>query len=287
MKYQLFTSTIFCFLVINSASQEIPDPDAFDFFRDRGDGIQTSLFGTYIEKKDFIIYPFYEYYIEKDTEYNPGKLGYNLNQTQQGKFSAHEELVYLAYGINDWLMFEVEASIIQAKLEKSSTDLSIMPSSFKESGIENIEGQFRWRYNRESSRRPEVYSYFLTVIPTQGNNKIIGTEGYEFKLGTGLIKGFKFGTVSANISIQYNTQGSEYEFGGLTVDYLKRINKNFRVYVGLEGLPNATELITELQIFPAPWMFFRLNNAIGISPDATDIAPEVGVLAYVNRIKRR
>jgi len=32
-----------------------------------------------------------------------------------------------------------------------------------------------------------------------------------------------------------------------------------------------------------PWMFVRLNNAIGISPDATDIAPEVGIVFYLNK----
>ncbi|MGE0773256.1 MAG: hypothetical protein AB7K37_16210 [Cyclobacteriaceae bacterium] len=258
-----------------------------DFLRDRGDGIPTSLFGTYIEKGDFIFYPFYEYYVERQSEYNPLDLGFNTNQAFRGKFSAREELVYVAYGLNDWLMFELEASVIQARQTKDSGDNSNMPAVYKESGIENIEGQVRWRYWKETARKPELYSYFLTVLPTQGSNSLIGTPGYEFKLGTGLYKGFHFGTLSINTAIQYDTDAKEYAFGGFTIEYLKRINKTFRVYTAFEGIPEETEWITELQIFPAPWLFFRLNNAIGISPDATDIAPEVGLLMYLNKIRRR
>ena len=36
--------------------------DSPDFLRDRGNGISTSLFGTYIEKGNVIIYPFFEHY---------------------------------------------------------------------------------------------------------------------------------------------------------------------------------------------------------------------------------
>jgi hypothetical protein len=115
---------------------------------------------------------------------------------------------------------------------------------------------------------------------------MIGTDGFDFKLGSGLIKGFRFGTLSTNVSIQYNTTDKAYEFGGLTIEYLKRINETFRVYAAIEGIPSATELITEIQIFPKPWMFIRLNNAIGISTDAKDIAPEIGFVFYLNKIKR-
>lgn len=257
--------------------------DSLNFLNDRVSGIPTSLFGTYIEKGDIIVYPFYEFYKEKN-EYKPSEFGFAHDQQYEGKFSAHEELIYLGYGIKDWLMIEAEASIIQARQQKSSSDTSNMPSHFNEGGIENIEGQLRWRYFKESQMSPELYSYLLTVLPTRGENKMIGTDGFDFKFGTGLIKGFRFGTVSANLSIQYNTEDAVYEFGGFTVEYLKRISNTFRIYVGLEGIPDATEFITELQIFPKSWMFIRLNNAIGISPNATDIAPEIGVVFYLNKL---
>jgi hypothetical protein len=290
MKKQIFWFLITIISVpllsVKSSLGQNPDKRDFDFFRDRGVGIPTSLFGTYVEKHDVILYPFYEYYVEKENEYNPLDLGFNADQTVEGRFSAHEELIYAAYGISNWLMIEAEGSIIQATQKKSEEDTSDMTSSFMESGIENIEGQLRWRYWKENQNTPELYSYFLTVIPTQGTHKMIGTDGYEFKFGTGLIKGFSIGTISLNTSVQYNTEANEYEFGGVTIEYLKRINKWFRVYVGAEGIPDATELITEVQIFPKPWMFIRLNNAIGLSPAATDIAPEVGLLMYLNRISK-
>ena len=52
----------------------------FDFLRDRGGGIPSSLFGTYLEKKDLVVYPFVEYYSERN-EYNPKDLGFDLDET--------------------------------------------------------------------------------------------------------------------------------------------------------------------------------------------------------------
>lgn len=283
MKHK-FMAILWCYLLAQRLFGQ-PVSDSIYYRQDRGAGITTSLFGTYIEKGDFIVYPFYEHYIENKNEYNPKLLGFNQDKSYTEKFSAHEELIYFGYGITEWLMVEMEASIIQAKQRKSSLDNSNMPAVYRENGIENIEGQFRWHYWKEKQHRPELFSYLLAVLPTQGSHRLIGTQGYEFKFGTGLIKGFRFGTISTHLAIQYNTEDKNYEFGGITIEYLKRINKTFRVYAGLEGIPDATELITEIQIFPQPWMFIRLNNAFGISPEATDIAPEIGVVFYVNKIK--
>ena len=35
--------------------------------RDTGDGIPVSMFGTYIEEGELLIYPFFEYYRDSDT----------------------------------------------------------------------------------------------------------------------------------------------------------------------------------------------------------------------------
>jgi hypothetical protein len=45
-----------------AAQQQPPDPPAApEWLRDRGEGLPTSMFGTYIRKGEFLLYPFFEY----------------------------------------------------------------------------------------------------------------------------------------------------------------------------------------------------------------------------------
>ena len=47
------------------SSAEAAADDLPYYLKDRGTGVASSMFGTYINKGDFLIYPFYEYYYEK------------------------------------------------------------------------------------------------------------------------------------------------------------------------------------------------------------------------------
>src|SRR3990172_3024064 len=67
------------------------------YLSDRGDGIPTSLFGTYIREKEFLFYPFYEYTRTGKFEYEPSELGFAGNGEFQGKLEEHEALVFFAY----------------------------------------------------------------------------------------------------------------------------------------------------------------------------------------------
>src|SRR5258708_35895544 len=46
------------------------------YLYDRGDGIPTSILGTYVREKELLVYTFYEYTREKNFEYQPSALGY-------------------------------------------------------------------------------------------------------------------------------------------------------------------------------------------------------------------
>jgi len=81
---------------------------------------------------------------------------------------------------------------MQASLEKSDEDTSNMPDKIEESGLGDVEGQVRYRWFGEKEYRPEVFSYFETVFPTQDEGSLIGTSDWEFKLGVGMIKGFSW-----------------------------------------------------------------------------------------------
>jgi hypothetical protein len=266
----LFFTTITIF-----AQNELPD-----FLKDRGTGIATSMFGTYINKGEFIIYPFYEYYYDQDAEYKPEEMGYGLDQDFRGRFRAHEGLIFVGYGITEKLAFEFEAAVITATQFKSKDDPSTMPDKLKESGLGDVESQLRWRWSKETVGRPEVFSYFETVFPLQKDKKIIGTQDWEFKLGTGLIKGFHWGTMTLRLAAEYDAAENKAELGEYAVEYVKRVSKLFRFYIGIEGSQDEIEFITDLQFHIFPNAFIRVNNALGVTSKATDFAPEVGILFH-------
>jgi hypothetical protein len=261
------------FLVVASHAwcQDLPP-----YLRDRGPGIPTSMFGTYIAKGELFVYPFFEYYRDKDFEYKPDEFGFGLDEDFRGKFRASEGLIFIGYGVSDRLAVEFEAAVISARLEKSPDDPSAMPDVIEESGLGDVEGQIRYRWMKENETRPEVFSYFEATVPHAKSKPLIGTPKVEVKLGAGMIKGFSFGTMTVRAALE-RTEGP-LEAGEYAIEYLRRINDRFRVYTGIEGVQDEVEWISELQIRLSRRATLKLNNAIGITSKATDWAPEVGIL---------
>jgi hypothetical protein len=247
-----------------------------DRTRDRGTGIATSMFGTYIDKGELLVYPFFEYYSDKNAEYKPAELGYGLDRDFRGRFRAREGLLFFGYGISDRLAVEIEAAMITARQEKAADDPSAMPTVLEESGLGDVEGQLRWRWNRESDRKPELFNYFEVVAPLQKHKKLIGTSTWELKLGTGVTRGFSWGTTTVRAAVAYDE--GKVEPGEYAVEYLKRVSSRLRVFAGIEGSDDEVELITETQWFLRPNIMLKLNNAFGITSKAADWAPEIGVM---------
>jgi hypothetical protein len=252
------------------------------YLEDRGTGVPTSMFGTYIRRGELILYPFYEYYEDDDFEYKPSELGYPDPPGEpdyRGRYRAHEGLFFLAYGISDNLAIEMEAAVIDASFDKSPTDPSAVPARIEESGLGDVEGQLRWRWKTETESRPELFSYFEAVIPHAQEKVLIGTPGWELKLGTGLVKGFGWGTLTARLAVDYEEAStSHFALGEYAVEYLKRLSPHWRVYVGLEGTEDELSLITEVQWHLTRNVFVRLNNGLGLTSKALDWSPEVGIL---------
>lgn len=248
------------------------------YLRDRGTGLPTSQFGTYVRKGELLIYPFFEYYRDKDAEYKPLDLGFGLDQDFRGKYRASEGLLFLAYGFTDWLAIELEAAYIDATLETSPDDPSGIPEKIEESGLGDVEGQLRLRWAREGERRPELFSYFETVAPLQKDKLLIGTSDWEFKFGTGVIKGFSWGTMTVRAAVEYSAEESKLELGEWAVEYLKRLSAGWRLYLGVEGASDEVQVIPELQWHITDSIFIKLNSAFGVTSKATDWAPEVGVV---------
>jgi hypothetical protein len=268
-----------------TAAAAIPVPslaaqqDDPPYLRDRGPGIPTSMFGTYVRRGQWLLYPFLEYYSDHDMEYKPAELGYGLDQDFRGEYHATEGLLFVSYGVTDWLAFELEAAVITAQLDKSPDDTSAMPASIEESGLGDVEGQLRVRWMKESPTRPELFSYFEAVAPVQQAKPLIGTQNWELKAGVGVIKGYRWGTVTARFAVEYDLASeSAFDVGEYALEYLRRLSPAWRVYVGVEGTQDELELITEVQWHFSRSMFLKLNNALGLTSKATDWAPEVGVM---------
>ena len=247
-----------------------------DRTHDRGEGVPLSIFGTYIDAGEFVAYPFFEYYRDEDFEYEPGELGYLGSTEFRGRYRAREGLIFVAYGISDNVAVEFEASAITASLEKSSADLSALPPRIEESGLGDVETQVRWRWRRESDTRPEIFSYFETVFPFQKSKPLIGTPDWEFAFGTGVVRGFSWGTLTARAAVA--NSGGSFEIGEYAVEYLKRLSRRLRIFGAVEGSEDEVELIAEAQVFLTPRIVLKLNNAFGATSKATDWAPEIGVL---------
>jgi hypothetical protein len=239
------------------------------------------MFGTYVREGELLVYPFFEYYLDDNIEYKPEELGYGLDRDFRGKYRASEGILFVSYGLRDWLALEIEAAAITASLETAANDPSGAPAKIEEAGTGDVEGQLRWRWAKETARRPEIYSYFEAVSPQQRDKVLIGTPDWEFAFGSGLIRGFSWGTATFRFATEYSVEESKFDVGEYAVEYLRRVSRTWRLYAGVEGTQDEASLITEAQWHLNDAVFVKINNAFGITSKATDWAPEIGVMLSV------
>ncbi len=271
MRYALATSLFISGM--SAAAQQPPD-----YLRDRGRGIATSMFGSYVARGELLVYPFFEY-TTQDLEYKPAELGYGLDQDFRGSYRETESQLFLAYGVSDRLAFELEGAFnTTATLHKSAGDPSGMPATLHESGLGDVQAEARWRWASETRSGPEIFSYLETDFPLQRSRQLIGTQEWEFKLGTGATRGFRFGTLTVRAAGEYHPESGTVEFGEYALEYLKRLSGTWRVYGGVEGTQDEVELITEAQWRLGRGAVLKLNNAFGLTSKAPDWAPEVGII---------
>jgi len=272
----------FNLLAILSFPRTVEGEDLPYYLNDRGKGLPTSMFGTYIEKGQLIMYSFYEYNYNTSEEYKPKELGYSGPEADKdfdGKVEEHEALLFLSYGLTDWLSVELEGAYLTRKtLKKDSDDTSNMPDKLEESGLGDVESQIRWRYNRETEVIPEFYSFFEVAFPFQKDKKLIGTQDWEYALGLGIIKGFRWGTLTARGSLLYEDEDNSLQSGEYALEYLKRLSPKWRVYAAIEGEEDEVVGIGEVQYFLMENILFKLNCGFGITDKAPNYAPEVGIM---------
>jgi hypothetical protein len=257
---------------------ETPPPDFLD---DRGTGVTTSLFGTYIRGGEFLVYPFYEYAKASNAEYHGSELGFTGDIDYSGKSQVHEAILFLAYGLTDDLAFELEGELyVNETLTRSPDDTTTgMPSQIKETGLGDVEAQIRWRFSRETRTRPEFYTNLEVTFPLQKNGDVlIGTSNWEYAVGLGMVKGFDWGTLTSRISLAYEQGEGKAKFGEYAIEYLKKLSPTWRWVSAIEGEDDEVMAILEAQWHFSPRAFLKLNSGFGMTRKAEDFAPEIGVM---------
>jgi hypothetical protein len=253
---------------------------AIDRAADRGPGVSSSMFGTYIQDGEIVLYPFFEYYWDGNAEYAPNEFGFGLDEDFRGEYEGREWLIFLGYGLGEDILIELEAAHISATLERSPEDPTDFPAEISESGIGDVEGQIRWRWSDETATRPEFFSFFETVFPLQKEKLLIGTQDWEFKLGAGMVRGFGWGTLAFRLAAEYDGAEDVVEAGEYALEYLNRVSPAIRLYAGVEGSEDEVEFIPEVQWFLRENVVLKLNSAVGITSKAADWAPEVGLMFF-------
>jgi hypothetical protein len=249
------------------------------WLRDRGPGVRTSLLGTYVRHRELLVYPFFEWYSDHDLEYKPVELGYGQSQTDyRGRYTASEGIFFLGYGVTPDLALEFEAAVIDATLETSPSDTSAgRPPEVQESGLGDVEGQIRWRFKRETATGPELFTFVGAVLPLQQDKHLIGTQSWEYFFGVGLTRGFGWGTLTVRTAAEY--ADNVFDAGEYAVEYMRQLSPAWRVIAGIEGTQvDEVSLLTEAQWHIGRHAIVKLNHALGLTQNAVDFAPEVGLL---------
>jgi hypothetical protein len=77
----------------------------------------------------------------------------------------------------------------------------------------------------------------------------------------------------------YDHGTKQFDAGEYAVEWLRRLSPSWRVVAAIEGNQiDEVSFLTEVQWFINRHAVIKINNALGLTPNATDFAPEVGIL---------
>lgn len=260
-----------------------------DRLKDRGAGLPTSRFGTYVLAGEWLLEPSYQYSTNRDFQYDPASFGFPVTNDEgfEGRYTAGEERLFAAYGFNEKLAIEFEARAIQASLEKADEDLTGMPDKTSQSGLGEVRARLVWRWCEERGHRPELYSYGEAVFPHDDGKPLIDSPDWVYNAGFGAIHGYRWGTMTLRVGIEYDT-GSEstIDFHEYAIEYLKKFSPAWTLYAGyvvFEG--DEAYLATEGQWSPNPRLTVKASiqkgvvaNILSASPNSMDWISAIGVL---------
>jgi len=271
---------------LGAAARPVPAPAQTDapavHARDRGPGVSSSLFGTYLREGELVIYPFFEYTRDNNREYQPVEFGAGPAVDFRGRFRGTATQLFLGYGLTDWLALEFEAAYLTATFHKSPSDPNPTPTRLGQSGFGDVEMQVRARLWRETGGWPELFGFVELVARTQRRRALLAEPHWDAKPGIGLVRGFGFGTMTIRIAAEYNHEERHPDLGEFAIEYLRRVSRSGHLFLAFEGGETGAmdewDLITGIRWRIAPSVAFKFDNALGLSSKATDWAPQVGLM---------
>jgi hypothetical protein len=265
------------------AQEDVPTGHA----RDRGLGVPSSLFGTYLRRGEVVIYPFFEYTRDDNREYQPVEFGAGPAVDFRGRIRGTSTQLFLGYGVTDWLALEVEVAYLTATFNKSLSDPYATPTRLHQTGFGDLEMQVRARLSRETGGRPELFGFVEMVARSQQRRVLLAEPHWDAKPGVGLVRGFGFGTMTIRIAAEYNHEERHPDLGEFAIEYLKRLSRSGHLFVAFEGGETGAmdewDLVTGIRWRLTPSVAFKFDNALGLSPKATDWAPQVGLMFTLPR----
>lgn len=94
-----------------------------------------------------------------------------------------------------------------------------------------------------------------------------------------MIRGFTWGTLTLRTSVEYSREEGKLDAGEYAVEYLRRLSPTLRVLAAVEGNQvDEVALITEIQWKLLRNAYLKVNTGWGLTPNATDLAPEIGLM---------
>ena len=264
-------------LTIALVAQELPAS-----LHDRGRGVRTSEFQTYIERGQFFLLPSVSYVRDHNLEYSPLDWGYGTQVDLRGTFHSSQAGLFLAYGVTDWLAVELEGSYLSAHFERSPSDTTATPSTINNSGVADFAGQVRVRFAQERGWRPEIWGALEVIPRAQRRQILIGDKLTDVKGEIGLTRGYRFGTMTLRTTIEYNHGDHHWDLGETSIEYLRRLSPAWRIMLAIEGgeggAPDEFVFVTAAQWRVARSAYIKFANGYGFMSKSTDWEPQLGVL---------
>jgi hypothetical protein len=250
--------------------------------RDRGPGVRTSEFQTYIGRHQLLFLTSASYAKDHNLEYNPLDWGYGNQSDLRGTFRSSSAQLWVAYGITDWLAVEVEGSSLSARFERSSSDTTATPARIHESGLGDFAGQVRVRFAQERGRRPEIWGSVEVIPANQRRKVLIGDKLTDVKGEIGFTRGYRFGTMTFKTTVEWNHGDHHWDLGETSLEYLRRLSPDFRLLLAIEGgetgAPDEWVFVTAAQWRIANRFYLKFANGLGLMSKSTDWEPQVGIL---------
>lgn len=245
-------------------------------------GMATSENGVTVGPGELLVLATFEAVFDHNHEYQPAEFGYGSPEDFEGRQRELTGLLFFALGVTPWLELELQGAYTDATLEKGPEDPTGMPARLAESGLADLEGELRLRALEEGPTWPEIFVFFNVIAPSQGDTSLIGDSEWDLKVGLGFVKAYVFGTFTFRTVFEWNREDLIIDLGESAIEYFRDVNPAWRLYAGIEGGEGGAPDEWSLNLF-AQWALsnafsLRFGTAVGITPKAADIEPNVGLL---------